>query len=124
MVHFVTGSFNSMARVQSVDEKAVFDFVSDANAHQSECLESVSPADRHGRDALDICNLSGCEQLVLCSTHISGSNLGLVTIDVPDIVDVFGSLAFHSALQITALSVVFCVLSNLCRSTMSEVLFF
>ena len=48
-----------MARVQSVDDKAVFDFVGDVNAHHSEWLESVSPTDRYGRDALDFCNLSG-----------------------------------------------------------------
>ena len=42
-----------MARVQSVDDKAVFVFVGDANAHHSEWLEFVSPTHRHGRDALD-----------------------------------------------------------------------
>ena len=53
-----------MARVQSVDDKAVFVFVGDANAHHSERLESVSPTDRHGHDALDFCsNLSGCNSL-------------------------------------------------------------
>ena len=40
-----------MAQVQSVDDKPVFVFVGDA--HHSEWLESVSPTDRHGRDALD-----------------------------------------------------------------------
>ena len=49
-----------MARVQSVDDTAVFVFVSDANAHHSEWLESVSPTDRHERDALNFCNVSGC----------------------------------------------------------------
>ena len=52
---------DSMARMQSVDEKVVFVFVSDANAHYFEWFQSVSPTDRHGRDALDFCNLSGCE---------------------------------------------------------------
>ena len=53
----------STARLQSVDDKAVFVFVGDANAHHSEWLESVSHTYRHGRDALDFCNLSGssCE---------------------------------------------------------------
>ena len=32
-----------MTRVQSVDDKVVFLFVSDATAHHSEWLESVSP---------------------------------------------------------------------------------
>ena len=77
---------DSMARVQSVDDKAVFVFVGDTNAHHSEWLESVSPTDRHGRDALDFCNLSGCEQLVPCPTHIAGDRLDLVMPEVPDIV--------------------------------------
>ena len=51
--------------------------------------ESVSPTDRHGRDALDFFNLSGCVQLVRCPTQIVRNRLDLVTTDVPDIVDVF-----------------------------------
>ena len=74
-----------MARVQSVDDKAVFVFVSDANAHHSKWLESVSPTDRHVRDALDFCSQSGCEQLVRCPTHIAGNRLDLVMTDVTDI---------------------------------------
>ena len=66
---------DSVARVQSVDDKTVFVFVGDSNAHHSEWLESVSPTYRHGRDALDFCNLSGCEQLVL------GPILTLLVID-------------------------------------------
>ena len=62
-----------MARVQSVDDKAVFVFVGDANAHHSKWFESVSPTDRHGRNALDFCNLSGCEQLVCVPIHIAGN---------------------------------------------------
>ena len=46
-----------MARVQLVYDKAVFVFVSDAITHHSEWLESVSPTDQHGRDALDFCNM-------------------------------------------------------------------
>ena len=60
---------DSMALVQSVNDKTVFVFVSDANAHNSEWLESVTPTDRHGRDALDFFNLSGFEQLVLALSH-------------------------------------------------------
>ena len=63
-------------------------FVGDANAHHSEWLESVSPTDRHGRDAHDFSNLSGCEQLVRGPTHIAGNRLNLVMTDVPAIVDV------------------------------------
>ena len=75
-----------MTRMQSVD-KAVF--VGDTNAHHSEWLESVSPTDRHGRHALGFCNLSGCEKLVRCPTHIAGNGLDLEMTDVPDIVGVF-----------------------------------
>ena len=78
-----------MARVQSVDDKAVFVIVGDANAHHSERLESVSPTDRHRRDALHFCNLSGCEQLVRCPTYIGGNRLDLVMTDAPDTVEVF-----------------------------------
>ena len=85
---------DSMARVQSVDDKAVF--VGDANAHHSEWLESslwvsewFSYWSTHGRDALDSWNLSGCEQLVRSPTHIAGNRLDLVLKDVPDIVDAF-----------------------------------
>ena len=78
---------HSVARVQSVDNTAVSVFVSDAIAHHPEWLESVSPTDRHGRDAFDFCNLSGCELLVLCPTHIACNRLNLVMTDVDDIVD-------------------------------------
>ena len=60
--------------VMSVDDKAVFLFVGDENAHYSEWLESVSPTDRHWRDAHDFYNLSGYEQLVRCPTHIAGNS--------------------------------------------------
>ena len=52
-------------------------------------MESVSPTDRHGRDALNFCNQSGCEQLVRCPTHAAGNRLYLGMSDVPDIVDLF-----------------------------------
>ena len=79
----------SRARVQSVDDKTVFVFVCDANAHHTEWLESVSPTDRHRRAALNFCNLSGCEQLVRCTNHITGSRIDFVMTDAPDIVDMF-----------------------------------
>ena len=66
---------DSMARVQSADDNAVFVFASEANAHHS---EPVSPTDRHGRDALEFCNLSGCEQMVRGPTHIIGNRLHFV----------------------------------------------
>ena len=79
---------DSVSRVQSVDDKAVFVMVSYTNTYHSEWLESVSSTDRHGRDSLDFCNLSGFQQLVRCSTHIAGKRLDLVMTDVSDIVDV------------------------------------
>ena len=105
-----------------LDDKAVFVIVGDANAHHSGWLESVSPTDRHGRDALDFFNLSGCEQLVRCPTHIAGNRIDLVMADVPDIVDVFVGTPLE--LLITALSVVCFGLSNLYWSTISELLSF
>ena len=56
-------------------------FIDDANANHSEWLESDSSTDRHGRDALDFCNLAGCEQLVHCPTHIAANRLDLVMTD-------------------------------------------
>ena len=55
---------DSMARVHTVDDTAVFVVVGDGNDYHSDWLEWVSPTDRHVRDALGFCNLSGCEQLV------------------------------------------------------------
>ena len=78
-------SLDSLARLQSVDDKAVFVFVGAANTYHSEWLESVSATDRHGRDALDFCNLSGCEPLVRCPTHITSNRLDFAMTDAPDI---------------------------------------
>ena len=90
MVHFIIVSLTLLlAHSHAVDDKAVFVVIGDENAHHSDWLESVSPTDLHGRDALDFCNLSGCEQLVCCPTHIAGHRLNLVMTDAPDIVDVF-----------------------------------
>ena len=79
---------NSMASIQEVDNKASFIFVGDFNAHHREWLGSVSPTDAHGYDALNFSNLSGCEQLVTQSTHLSGNCLDLLLTDVPAIVNV------------------------------------
>ena len=80
---------DSMAQKQSVDDKAVFIFVGDANTHHSEWLELVSPTDHHGYDVLDFCNLWGCVQLVGYPTLIAGNKLDLLMMDVPDIMNVF-----------------------------------
>ena len=107
--------------MQSVDDKGVFVFVGDANPHHSEWLESLSPTHQHECDTLDFCNLSCCELLVRCPTHITGNRLDLLMTDVPIIAEV-GVL--HRALQITSSSIVCFLLNNLCQSTMSEVLCF
>ena len=59
-----------MAIIQSIDNKAVFVFVGDVNAHHYEWFVSVSPTDCHGLD-------------------IDGKKLNLVMTDAPVIVDVF-----------------------------------
>ena len=90
MVHFIIVSLTLLfAYSHTVDDKAVFVVIGAENAHRSDWLESVSPTDLHGGDALDFCNLSGCEQFVCCPTHIAGNRLNLVMTDAPDIVDVF-----------------------------------
>ena len=81
----------------------------------------VGVSDSQERDALDVCNLSGCEQLVRGATHIAGNRLDLVMTDVPKIVDV----VVGTPLGTSYYCFVSCVLRDcLCRSTMSEVLFF
>ena len=60
--------------------------------------------------------------LVLCPIHIAGNRLHLVTTDVLNIVVLV--VGTHSAIQITALSVVCFVLNSLCQSTISVVLSF
>ena len=66
-----------MARVRSVDDKAVFVFVSDAFKHHSEWLESVSPTDQHGRNALEFpfCRIVSSWLAVLLTSLVTDSNL-------------------------------------------------
>ena len=70
-------SLDSVARVRSDDDKTLLVFVSGANAHHSEWLKSVFQTNRHGPDAVDFWNLSGCEQLFCCPTYIAGNRLDL-----------------------------------------------
>ena len=95
---------DSMARVHSVNDKAVFVFVGDANAHHSEWLESVSPTDRH---AWAWCSWFLKSVLLWAVASLSHSHcrwLDFVMTDVPDIVDAYVSTPL--GLLITALSVV------------------
>ena len=45
-----------------VDDNSVFVFVGDANTHQYEWLESVSPSAPHERDGFEFWILKSCEQ--------------------------------------------------------------
>ena len=94
-----------MAMIQERDHKSVFLFVGDLNAHHREWLNSITPTDVHGRNALDFCNSSGCSQLVSVPTHTSGNCLDLLLTDVSGVVDVdvlppIGS-SDHSTLSIS-----------------------
>ena len=88
MVHFMIVSLTLWLRYSQLMIKQSLSLLV-MNARHSEWLESVSPTDRHGRDALDFCNLAGCEQLVRYPTHIAGNRLDLVVTDALDIVHVF-----------------------------------
>lgn len=78
----------AMGKVQESDPKSAVVFVGDFNAHHTEWLNSHSPTNSSGRAARDMCNLSGCSQLVTSPTHIAGNTLDLVITEVPDVVDV------------------------------------
>ena len=56
-VHFMTVSLTLWLSHSQWLPPWLFVFVIDANAHQSEWLESVSPTDQYGRDALNFCNV-------------------------------------------------------------------
>ena len=80
---------------------------------------SGSITDRHGRDALNFCNLDGSKQLVRSPTHIAGNRLDLVMTDGPVIVDVFRGTPLGTSDH----CFVSCVIRvGLYRSTISEVL--
>ena len=67
-------------------------------------------------------NLSGCQQLVRCPTHIAGNRVDRMMTDVLDIVDVVVGTPLGTSDH--CFSVVCFVLNNLCQSTISEVLYF
>ena len=77
----------AMAKVQSMDSKASFLFVSGVNAHHEEWRGS-STMNFHGTVARDLASSSGCEQMVTAPTHIYGRVLSLMLTDVPDVVGV------------------------------------
>ena len=57
-----------MAAVQAVDARASFLFVGALNGHHQEWLGSIT-TNRLGVAALDFSTVSGCDQLVIDSTH-------------------------------------------------------
>ena len=77
----------AMAAMQAADVRASFLFVGDLNGHHQEWLGSTT-TNRHGVAALDFSTESGCDQLVIGSTHAHGGTLDLLMTDVPDLVRV------------------------------------
>ena len=75
----------SMADVHAEDVLASFLFVGDMNGHHQEWLGSTT-TNRHGVAAFDFGTMSGCNQLVVGSTHARGGTLGLLMTEVPDII--------------------------------------
>ena len=77
----------SVAAVQADDIRASFLFVCDLNGHHQEWLGSTT-TNRHGVAAIDFAIVSGCDQLVVCTTHARGVTLDLLLTDVLDLVRV------------------------------------
>ena len=67
----------SMAAVQDEDVCASFLFVGDLNGHHQEWLGSTT-TNRLGVAAFDFATVSGCDQLVVGSTHARGGSLDLL----------------------------------------------
>ena len=61
--------------------------MADLNGQHQEWLGSTT-TDRHGIAAFDFTTVSGCDQLVVGSTHARGGTLVLLMTDVPDFVRV------------------------------------
>ena len=76
-----------MAAVQADDVRASFLFVGDLNGHHQEWLGSTT-TNRHGVAAFDFAKVSGCDQLVVGSTHARGGTLDLLMTDVPNLIRV------------------------------------
>ena len=72
-----------MAAVQDEYVRASFLFVGALNGYYKEWLGSKT-MNRHCVAAFDFAAVSGCDQLIVCSTHARGGTLDLLTTDVPD----------------------------------------
>ena len=66
----------SMAALQAEDVRASFLLVGDLNGHHQEWLGSTT-TNRHGLAAFDFATVSGCDQLVVGSTHARGGTFDL-----------------------------------------------
>ena len=75
----------SMAAVQAEDVRASFPFVGNLNGHHQEWLSSTT-TNHHGVAAFDFATVSGCDQLVVSTTHACGGTLDPLMTDVPDLV--------------------------------------
>ena len=73
----------SMSAMQAEDVRASFMFVGDLYGHHQEWLGSTT-TNRHEVAAFDFATVSGCDQLVVGSTHGRGGTLDLMMTDVPD----------------------------------------
>ena len=76
-----------MAAVQAEDVRASFLFVGDLNGHHQEWLGSTM-TNSHGIAAFDFATVSGCDQLVVASTHACSGILDLVMTDITDLIQV------------------------------------
>ena len=76
-----------MAAVQAENARASFLFVGDFNGHHQEWLGSLT-TNRHGVATFYFATVSGCDQLVVATTHVRGGTLDLLMTDVSDLVQV------------------------------------
>ena len=76
-----------MAAMQAEVVCAYFLFVGDLNGHHQDWLGSMT-MNCHGVVAFDFTTVSGCDQLVVGSTHARVGTLDLPMTDVPDLVQV------------------------------------
>ena len=72
------------AAVQAEDVRASFLFVGDLNGHHQEWL-GYTTTNHHGVAAFDFTTVSGCDQLVVGSTHARSGTLDLRMTDAPDL---------------------------------------
>lgn len=79
IVIFTTVLLSSIASIQQFDWQASFISVEEFDAYHHEWLNSISPTNQHGQDALDSANLFGCKQIVRSSACISRCHLALHT---------------------------------------------